>query len=173
MAKATIPAKVHAELNRQVSQELAAAHGYHAAAIWSEARNLRGCAEFFHKQADEERKHAAKIIKHLIDRGAEVELAAVPAPKQDFDSLLSLALNVQAMEKANTAGIHSVYEAALAAKDYPGQVLMHWFINEQVEEEKWSAEFVQRVQAASCAGSLAALDRHLMDFLVEDEAGKS
>jgi hypothetical protein len=35
-----------------------------------------------------------------------------------------------------------VFEAALAAKDYPAQVFMHWFINEQVEEEAWCAEMI-------------------------------
>ena len=79
------------------------------------------------------------------------------------------------MERANTQGIHTVYETALAAKDYPAQVLMHWFINEQVEEERWTAEMVERVQSATCAGSLSDLDRHIERLLEEklfaDEAG--
>jgi ferritin len=60
-----------------------------------------------------------------------------------------------------------VYEAALGAKDYPAQVLMHWFINEQIEEERWSAEMVERVQASTCAGSLFDLDRHIERSLEE------
>jgi ferritin len=69
------------------------------------------------------------------------------------------------MEVANTRGIHAVYEAALAAKDYPAQVLMQWFISEQVEEERWSTEMVERVQSATCAGSLSDLDRHIERLL--------
>jgi ferritin len=45
---------------------------------------------------------------------------------------------------------------------------MHWFINEQVEEEDWSTEMVERVQAATCAGSLGDLDRHIERYLEEE-----
>lgn len=44
---------------------------------------------------------------------------------------------------------------------------MHWFISEQVEEENWCAEMVERVQRASCAGSLSDLDRHIERYLAE------
>ena len=53
----------------------------------------------------------------------------------------------------------------LVAKDYPAQVLMHWFINEQVEEEAWAGEMVDRIQSATCAGSLSDLDRHIERLL--------
>jgi len=49
--------------------------------------------------------------------------------------------------------------------DYPAQVLMHWCINEQVEEEDWSTEMVERVQATTCAGSVSDLDRHIERYL--------
>ena len=76
------------------------------------------------------------------------------------------------MERTNTEGINAVYEAALAAKDYPAQVLMHWFINEQVEEEAWCLEMVERVQAASCAGGLSDLDRHIERYLEPEASAK-
>jgi len=159
---------VFEELNRQFNQELAAAHSYLALSVWCDVRNLKGFGKYFVKQAGEERGHAERILKHLTDRGETAKVAGVPAPKQDFKTLLEAAQQAQSQERANTAGINAVYEAALAAKDYPAQVLMHWFINEQVEEEDWSAEMVERVQAATCAGSLSDLDRHIERNL-EDE----
>ena len=63
------------------------------------------------------------------------------------------------------------YDAAVAAKDYPAQVLMQWFINEQVEEEAWCMEMVERVQAATCAGGTSDLDRHIERYL-EDGKGQ-
>jgi ferritin len=92
----------------------------------------------------------------------------LPAPRQDFSALLDVALHAQAMEQANTQGINAVFTAALAAKDYPAQVLMHWFINEQVEEEAWAAEMVDRVKGATCAGSLLDLDRHIEKLLASN-----
>jgi ferritin len=169
MAKTKIPAKTLTELNRQLNYELTAAHAYLALSVWCGNRSLKGFAGFFAKQAGEEREHAGKLMQHVLDRGIAPELAAIAAPKQNFKSLLEVVEQAQTMEQSNTRGINAVYEAAVADKDYPAQVLMHWFINEQVEEEAWAAELVDRVKAASCAGSLLDLDRHVVKLLADGE----
>ena len=169
MAKSKIPAKVLTELNRQFNYELSAAQAYLALSGWCAAQNLKGFAGFFAKQSKEEHEHAKKLMDHLLDRGVQPELAAIAEPKQNFGSLPEVAEQAQTMEQANTQGINAVYEAALAAKDYPAQVLMHWFIKEQVEEEAWTAEMVDRVQSAICAGSLLDLDRHIEKILSADK----
>ena len=163
------PPKVFSELKRQLNHELNAAHAYLALSLWCGNRSLKGFAGFFAKQAGEEREHANKIIKHVQDRGGAPELAAIAAPKQDFKSLLQVVEQAQAMEQSNTKGINAVFETALADKDYPAQVLMHWFIKEQVEEEAWAAELADRVRAATCAGSLLDLDRHVGKLLGDDK----
>lgn len=167
MSNTKIPGNVVAELNRQFNQELGAAHGYRALALWCEEQNFKGFACYFDKQAAEEQKHALRIAAHLIDRRVLPETGAVPAPTCHFKSLLDAAQRALAMEQANTEGVNTVYEAALAARDYPAQILMHWFINEQVEEERWCNEMVERVQSATCAGSLSDLDRHIERLLAE------
>jgi ferritin len=168
LTKPKIAQNVMQELNRQLNQELSASHTYLGLSIWCELRNLKGFAKYFVRQAGEERAHADKILKHLIDRGAEAELSAIGSPKQDFRSLLDVAQHALAQEQENTRGINSVFEAAVTAKDYPAQVLMQWFISEQVEEEDWASEMVDRVEAATCAGSYASLDRHIERYL-DDE----
>ena len=168
MSKSKIPQKVGDELNRQFNQELAAAHGYLALSIWCEARNFKGFARYFVKQAGEERIHADRILTHMLDRGMTPEVGGLPSPKQEFRTLLEVAQQAHAQELTNTQGVHSVYEAAVAAKDYAAQTLMHWFISEQVEEEDWSTEMLDRVQAASCAGSVSDLDRHIERYLEEE-----
>jgi ferritin len=95
MAKSKNLPKVIEELVRQFNLELAAAHSYLALSVWCEVRNFKGFARYFVKQAGEERMHAEKIIKHLTDRGATPEVAAVPAPKQDFKTLLEVAQQAQ------------------------------------------------------------------------------
>jgi ferritin len=168
LPKTKIPQKVIEELNRQFNQELSAAHTYLALSIWCELRNLKGFAKYFVRQSGEERVHADKILKHMIDRDVEAEVTAIGAAKQDFRSLLDVAQHALAQEQENTRGVNQVYESALAAKDYPAQVLMQWFINEQVEEEDWASEMVDRVEAATCAGSYSYLDRHIERYL-DDE----
>lgn len=168
MAQLKIAPPVLAELNRQFNLELAAAYSYQALSLWCADENLTGFASFFAKQSAEERGHAEKIAGHLLDRDTRPKLDAIPAPKQNFKSLLEVVQQAETMEQGNTQGTHSVYEAAVAAKDYPVQVLMHWFIREQVEEEAWCTEMVQRVQAATCAGGLSDLDRHIERYLAKD-----
>jgi len=172
MAKSKIASKVSEELNRQMNHELGASHSYLALSAWCAVRNLKGFAQHFSKQAAEEQIHAQKILKHLVDRDIAPELAALAAPKREFKTLLEIALQAQAMEHGNTQGINAVYEAALTAKDYPAQVLMHWFINEQVEEEAWASEMVDRIQSATCAGSLSDLDRHIERMLEQGIAAE-
>jgi ferritin len=165
-----IPVKpdVLTELQRQLNHELSAAYGYEALALWCEDKNFKGFARYFHKQAHEERGHARKFMAHLIDRGVLPELLPIPAPKGQFKTIMDVARQAQAMEQANTAGINAAYKAANRAEDYPAQVLLQWFITEQMEEENWVDEMVERVEAASCAGGLSDLDRHIAGYLSDE-----
>ena len=165
---------VLAELQRQFNQELSNAHAYLALAAWCHNENLKGFARFFSKQAREERGHAQRIMEHLLDRHALPELGAIAAPRTAFGGAVEVAEQAQAMERANTAGIHRCYETAERAGDYAAQVLLHWFINEQVEEEHWSGEMVERVERADRGGGLSFLDRHIERYLEEKglEAGE-
>ena len=172
MSNGSVNPAVVIELTRQLNHENAAAYGYQAMALWCEDRNFSGFARFFHKQAGEEREHARKFIEHLLDRGVLPELAALAAPRGQFASLMDVARHAQAMERENTVGINAVYEVALREKDYPAQVLLHWFINEQVEEEDWAQEMIDRLARADCPGGLADLDRHIERYLGEDVAAE-
>lgn len=167
MPGVTMPATVVKELQRQFNHELGAAHAYTALAVWAADQNLKGFARFFHKQAGEEREHAQRFMDHLVDRGVLPELAAIGAPKSKFKTLLDVARHARQMEQANTAGIHQAFEAALKAKDYPAQVALQWFITEQVEEEAWCDEMVERVESALAAGGVGFLDRHIERYLSE------
>lgn len=162
-----IPSRVVTELQRQFNHELGAAHAYTALAVWCAAQNLKGFARFFHKQSGEEREHAQRFMDYLNDRGVTPELAALPAPKGRFKTVLEVAKHARAMEQANTAGILKAYEAALKAADYPSQVHLQWFITEQVEEEAWCDEMVERVEAAGTGGGIGFLDRHIERYLAE------
>lgn len=160
---------VEQELQRQFNYELSAAHAYLGMALWCEHENYPGFAGFFFKQEQEEREHARRIMRHLRDRDILPVVTEVKAPRTAYGNLLEVASQAQAMERANSAGINQAYEAALAARDYPAQVMLQWFINEQVEEEAWTDAMVDYVQKATCAGSLMDLDRHLEKYLEADE----
>ena len=155
------------ELQRQMNHEFGAAHAYTALAVWCYDRNLKGFARYFYKQSGEERMHAQKFIDFLHDRAFFPELTAVPGPKTKFKTLVEVAQHARAMERENTAGIQRAYEAALKQKDYAAQVLLHWYIQEQVEEEAWCDEMVARAESSTTEGGMQALDRHIERYLAD------
>ncbi len=167
---ASMSPKLIAALNKQANQELHAAQSYLGMSYWCEVHHYSGFAKFFHDQVAEEHGHAGKIFKHLVDREVVPDIGALEAPKVSFKHLNDLAQATYDLERANTAGIHAAYEAALAEKDYPAQVLLHWFISEQVEEEAWSDTMLVKTREATCAGALSTLDRHLSKIVMGDSS---
>jgi ferritin len=63
-----------------------------------------------------------------------------------LELLLEVAEEVAAHEAKVTASIYALHELALKEKDYPAQVMLQWFITEQVEEEKNAAEIVANLK---------------------------
>jgi len=167
---AATPAVV-TELQRQLNHEWSASHAYEAMALWCDHQTFKGFSSFFLKQAGEEREHARRIMAHLRDRGVLPVLADVKAPRSDFKDLTAVAAHAQSQERANTKGVNAAFEAALREKDYPAQVMLQWFVSEQVEEEAWADELVDRLARAQCSGGVAELDRHVDRYLSRSAAG--
>ena len=149
-------------VNEQINKELYSSYLYLSMAAYFENKNLPGFAKWLHVQTDEERGHGMKFYQHLVDRGGRVMLQAIAAPATEWKSYLDVFKEVQAHEEDVTASINSLYELALKEKDYPMQVLLQWYINEQVEEEKNAAEIVQQLELIDAHGTaVLMLDKQL------------
>ena len=81
-------------------------------------------------------------------------------PETEWKTSLDLFKQVAAHEAAVTASINALYEVALKEKDYPAQVMLQWFITEQVEEEKNAAEIVQQLQLVEARGTAVLMLDH-------------
>lgn len=147
-------------MNEQINKELFSSYLYLSMAAWFEDRNLPGFASWLRLQADEEREHAMKFYDFILERGGRVRLKAIEAPKTDWNSNLEVAEEVAAHEAKVTASIHSLYELALKEKDYPAQVMLQWFITEQVEEEKNAAEIVADLKLIEERGTAVLMLDH-------------
>jgi ferritin len=101
-----------------------------------------------------------KFYQHLVDRGGRVMLKAIAAPGTDWKSNLEVFKETQSHEAAVTASINNLYELALKEKDYPAQVLLQWYITEQVEEEKNAAEIVQQLELIDAHGTAVLMLDH-------------
>jgi ferritin len=129
-------------MNEQINKELFSSYLYLSMAAYFEDKNLPGFAKWMRVQEQEEREHGMKFYDFILERGGKVTLKAIEAPKADWKNNLEVFEEVAAHEAKVTASINALYELALKEKDYPAQVMLQWFINEQVEEEKNAAEIV-------------------------------
>ena len=64
-------------------------------------------------------------------------------------------------EQFVTASINSLYELALAEKDYKTQLFLQWFINEQVEEEENDRDILDTFKYIDNNAGLLLLDKEL------------
>ena len=149
-------------MNEQINKELFSSYLYLSMAAYFEDKNLTGFGNWMRVQADEEREHAMKFYDFILDRGGRVYLKAIDAPKTDWNSNLEVAEEVAAHEAKVTASINDLYELALKEKDYPAQVMLQWFITEQVEEESNAAQVVADLKLIEERGTaVLMLDKQL------------
>jgi ferritin len=147
-------------MNEQINKELFSAYLYLSMAAYFEAKNLPGFAHWMRVQADEEREHAMKFYDFILERGGQVTLKAIEAPAMEWLSSLAVAEEVAAHEAKVTASIHALYELALKEKDYPAQIMLQWFITEQVEEEKNAGEILASLKLIEERGTAVLMLDH-------------
>ena len=147
-------------INEQINKEFYSSYLYLSMAANFAEKNLPGFAKWLQVQTNEEREHGMKLYEHLLDRGGQVVLKAIAAPANQWKTALEAFKEVQTHEAAVTASINALYELAFQEKDYPAQVLLHWFINEQVEEEKNAAEIVQQLELIDAHGTAVLMLDH-------------
>lgn len=152
-------------LDFQANHEFFAAQSYEAMAQWSDNQDFKGFGEFFAKQADEERGHARRFLKHLLDRSVYPTLSAIEAPRLNFSALTDLAQHALALEKANTSHIQNCYAVAVETAETTSIPFLLEFIEEQVEEESWANTMVTLTIRHDCPGSVFDLDRHITKYL--------
>jgi len=128
-----------------------------------ETQNLPGFANWMKAQAKEEMGHGMRIYEYINDRGGKVVLGAIEKPPADFGAPREVFKQVLDHERKVTASINALYELAVKEKDYPTQLALHWFINEQVEEEKTAEDILEWLKALEKEGMhpLVIMDKQL------------
>jgi ferritin len=150
------------EMNDQIKHELYSAYLYLSMAAHCESVNLPGFAHWMKTQAQEETEHALKFFEYINDQGGKVVLQAIDQPPSEFTTPTALFQATLEHEKFVTSRIHGLYALALQEKDYPSQVFLQWFVNEQVEEEKNASSILESIKIAGDMGNgLLMIDRQL------------
>ena len=154
--------KVLDGLNRQINREFFAAYLYLSMSAEFDRRSLDGFAAWMRAQAREEMTHAMRLVDHLLERGAKVTLDAIEKPDASFDSALEAFEAALEHESKVTEWIHELYDLAVEHHDHPAQLVLEWFVTEQVEEEDSVGTVVDQLRmAGDNQAAILMLDREL------------
>jgi len=140
--------KLAAALNQQVGNELAASNQYVAIAAYFDAAALAELAKFFYLQAEEEREHAMKFVKFVIDAGASLAIPEIRAPQAQFESAREAVALALHSEETVTKQIYSLVDIAKESSNYIAMRFLDWFVDEQFEEEATIGALLQVVERA-------------------------
>ncbi len=151
-----------ADLNEHLRLEVRAAHEYLAMSIWLSAHDLPGFSAWMRQQSTDELGHADRVIEHLVDRDQAVRLPAIPEPPTDWPDAVALVAHVLRNEQEVTASIAALYETAEGTGDRGAQIMLQWFVNEQMEEESSVRALLGRLKLAGSTGlGLLLVDQEL------------
>ena len=120
--------------NEQIGHEFGASQQYVSIAAHFQRSQLTLLAKLFFAQAEEEREHAMKFVKYLLDTKGDLRLPAIPAPVAAFASAEAAVQAALTWEQDVTRQITGLMDKAVKENDYLAQSFLQWFIDEQLEE---------------------------------------
>lgn len=154
--------KLMKSINDQINYELYSGNVYLAMQAYFASNDLDGFANFFKVQIQEENFHANKFFNYLNQMDGRVIIDAMPAPQNDFESVLHVFKEALAHEKTVTQRIYHLMDIATEEKEHATISLLKWFIDEQVEEENTFGSIVKRLERMGAdSAALYMLDSEL------------
>ena len=139
--------KLHEALNAQINAELWSAYLYLSMSMDAEAKGLKGVANWFYIQFQEEQDHARIFMNYILSRDAEVTLRPIAEVRTSWASPLEMFRDTLEHEKKVTALINDLAAIAAEDKDYASSNMLVWFIDEQVEEEESARGMITACEA--------------------------
>lgn len=137
--------------NSQLTFERYSADVYYSLACQLDYLNFTGLCSYMHKRAEEERTHAKKFSDYLADRNVLPVIDTLQKPPVNIIGSLADSLSSSARlafesalehERVVTERIKNLYK--LCDEDPQAAVFLHWFLAEQVEEERTLEEIIAR-----------------------------
>jgi ferritin len=162
LSRMSMPDRLAAAVNDQVTLELASSLGYVQLSAYFEAEDLPGMANWMRAQAGEERNHADRFMAHLIDRGGRVQIGEIQRPPTEPATPLVAFQVALEQERQVSESIRRLYRLADEVGDLDALPLLQWFLTEQIEEEASVNEIISQLERVGQDGSaLLILDREL------------
>lgn len=165
MEKNRLSKSLQAALNTQMTKEGSASQIYLSYAAWASSEGYKGIANFLFRHANEERNHMMKLLEYILQRGAKVNVEAIPAPPKEPTGIQNCFERVFEHELDNTKGIYKLVKMSLDEEDWATWHFMQWFVKEQTEEETLALNLLDKIKIAGGAKAsgeaLYALDMDL------------
>jgi bacterioferritin B len=143
-----ISKKMNAALNEQVGHEMSASTEYLQIAAYFAGEGLNKLAGRFFAQSNEERTHALRLAKFIVEAGADLQIPALPAPRYQFKSPLEAVQAALDWEKTVTKQINGLADLAQKESDHLSYNTLTWFVKEQLEEVSSMENLLKLVQRA-------------------------
>lgn len=161
-----ISQEVNAALNQQIGNEFSASLQYVALAAHFDRESLPELAGYFYHQAEEERAHAMRFVKYVVDAGGRVEIPALPEPQTRFGTAEAAVQTALDGEIRVTQQINTLVDLAIQGTDHMTQNFLQWFMAEQLEEVSSAETLLRIVQRAGEEGLL-----HVEEYLARRKPG--
>jgi ferritin len=162
--------KMEKALNDQINEELFSAYLYQSMSAFCESKNMEGFSNWTAIQAKEEMTHAMKLYKFVLERGGEIVLQSIKAPKVKWESVEKMVEEILEHEQHITQCIDNLIEVAREERDNSAQNMLQWFVDEQVEEEANVDAILQKLKLIDGNGAgLFMLDNELKQRVFVDE----
>ncbi len=136
--------KMQKALNKQINVEFNAFYSYLSMAAYFESHHMSGFSGWYKIQSNEEFKHAMKLYEYIISRGEKVVLTAIEAPQTYGKSFLSVFEAAYTQELKVSVLINDLVDLAKNEGDHATEIMLQWFVTEQVEEENTANSNVER-----------------------------
>lgn len=134
--------KISDAINEQINAELESAYLYLAMSLEADKLSLKGTANWFYVQWQEEQDHARILQKYLLDQNGRVVLKTIKEPNHKWETPLEMFQHALEHEKKVTCMIHELTKLAFSESDFATVSRLEWFVREQVEEEASAMEQV-------------------------------
>ena len=160
---------MNAALNEQVGNELLASNQYLAIAAYFDGEGLPVLTKHFMQQSAEERDHAMRFVRYILEAGGDLDIPAIPSPKSGFKSAAAAVQLALDSELKVTKQINDIVDLAIKEHDHLSKNALEWFVNEQREEVSSMDTLLRMVKRAGEPG-LFFVENFLLQGGLADEA---
>ena len=154
--------KMAINLNNHMNLELFSANLYLSMSASAQAMGLKGAANWFMVQYQEELAHFFKFYNYLLDQDYKIKMEAMEAIPNDFKSLLDMFEQTLEHEKLITSEINKLMTEALEEHDHATRIFLNWFVTEQLEEENNDRDIISKLKLVGDNGQgLLLIDQEM------------